>query len=86
MAPGPQEWNHSGARGDTAAREPVAQPFSRPRQSALDRSDRPAQVPRCLLVRMPLEIAENHRHAEALGQPVDLLMQHVPQVVVILGV
>jgi len=54
-------------------------------QAALDRSDQPAQMPRRLLAGTPFEVAENHGYPEALGQPVDLLVQHVRQVVVALG-
>ena len=65
-------------RGEAAAAEPVAEPFAAPRQPALDRPDRPAQMPRRLLVGAALEVAEDDRRAEPLRQPVDLLVEQRP--------
>ena len=50
-----------------AADQPDAEPLPPVRQPALDRADRPAQLPRRLLVREALEEAEHDRDAEALG-------------------
>ena len=69
-----------------SADEPVAKPFPSPGQPALDGADRPAQMPGRLLVGASFEVAEDDRHPEPLGQSVDLLVQHRPQVVVRLGV
>ena len=71
--------------GEAAACEPVAKPLSRSCQAALDGSNWQAQMPRGLLVGVSLEVAENHGRPELLGQPVDLLVQQVPQVIVLLG-
>ena len=43
-------------------------------------------MPRGLLVGATFQVAEDHGDPEPLGQPVDLLVQHVLQVVVILDV
>ena len=56
--------------------QPATQNLSRPRQAALDRSHRPAQVPGCLLVSEALQIAKHYRHAVPLRKPVDLLVEH----------
>ena len=63
----------------------MAQAFPPTRLPALDRSDRPAQMPRRLLVGATLEVAEHHRCTVALGEPVDLLVEHSPQLVSHLG-
>ena len=82
----PKQGDHPGAGGETAAREPVTEPLSCPRQSALDGADWPAEVTRGLLVGISLEVAEDHGRPESLGKPVDLLVQQVPQVVLVFGV
>ena len=62
-APAPRRMSRSRSRSPTA------------RQPALDRADRPAQVPRRLLMGAALEVAEHHRRAVPLGQPLDLLVE-----------
>ena len=74
-----------GSGGQAAADEPVAEPLPPPRMPALDRPDRPSQMPGCVLVRVPLEIAEDQGCAVALGKAVDFLVEHPPQFVVRLG-
>ena len=61
--------------------EPFAEPVAGPRQAALDRPDRPAQVPGRLLVGASFEVAEDHRGPITLGEPFDLLVEHSRQVV-----
>ena len=68
-------------RGDAAADQPIAEPCATARQPALDRPDRPAQMPRRLLVGAALEVAEDHRRPVPLGEPVDLLVQQPLQLV-----
>ena len=64
-------------RRKAAAPQPIAQTLVRPRQPALDRADRPSQVPGHLLVSPSFEIAEDHRGTIALGKPVDLGVQQL---------
>ena len=70
-----------GVRGKAAAAEPIAKTFPPARLPALDRPHRPAQMPRRLLVGASLEVAEDQRRPVALGEPVDLLVEHPPQLV-----
>ena len=52
-----------------------SQPLAALRQPALDRADGEAQLRRGLLVAQPLEVAQDDRRPEPLGQPVELLVQ-----------
>ena len=67
---------------DAAAAEPVAQPFATSSLPALDRPDRPAQMPGRLLVAAALEVAEDQRGPESLRQPLDLFVEHAFELVV----
>ena len=71
----PRHGERAQLRGDAAAEQAVAEASAAPRQPALDRADRPAQVPRGLLVGAALEVAEDDRRAVTFGEPVDLLVQ-----------
>ena len=72
-------------RCDAAAESRARSRSPAAREPALDRPDRPAQVPRGLLVGQALEVAEHHRRAATFGQPVDLLVQQGQQLVVAVG-
>ena len=68
-------------RRQAAAGQPVPEPLPPPRQPALDRPDGAAEVPRRLLVRAAFQVAEHHRDAIPLGQPVHLLVDDGREVV-----
>ena len=78
----PEHADERCGRREAAPREPVAEPFPRPAEPALDRADGPAQVPRRLLVGAALQVAEDDRDAEPLRQPVDLLVEQPAEAVV----
>ena len=42
-------------------------------------------MPRRLIVRTPLEVAKHQRRPEPLGEPLDLLVEHPPQLGIGLG-
>ena len=67
--------------GASPRREAFTQVLSPLCQPALDRTDRPPQVASRLLVSATFEIAEDHRYSKALGKPLDLFVQDLPEVV-----
>ncbi len=65
---------HSGARRgrDTATNQANLQALAALLQPALERADGEAELPRRLLVGQALEVAEDDRRPEPLGEPVEL--------------
>src|SRR5262249_11722555 len=81
-----------GARAGDAAKTPApprrqtpAPPVAGRGQPALDRPDRTAEHLRRRLVGPAFQLAEDHRRAEPLGKPVDLLVHERLEVVRALG-
>ncbi len=62
-----------------AAGEPGAEQVAGTGEPPLDRPDRPPELVRDLLVRLPFEVAEDHRRSVFLGQSADLVMEHRPE-------
>ena len=65
-------------RAHAAADQPGAQLLAGPGQPRLDRPHRAAQPPRRLLVAQPLQVAQQHRQPEPIGEPAQLLVQLGP--------
>ena len=65
-----------GRRAEAAADQAVAEPGAAAGLAALDRADRPAKLPRGLLVREALEVAEDHGRSIAVGELAQLLVDH----------
>ncbi len=75
IAPGPRTGAaEPGGHRQAMAGQAPSEPFASSRQPALDRTDGASEVPRRLLVAAALHIAEDDRHPEAVGEPVDLRM------------
>jgi hypothetical protein len=68
----------AGRECHSAAHEPGSEPLLTPRQPALDRSDRPAELLRGHFAGQALELTEDDRLAELPGKPVELLVQLRP--------
>jgi hypothetical protein len=64
-----------------AADQPAAEPLPPAGQPAPDRPGRPAQLARRLLSGQPLEVAEHEGHAIPRGQPAELLVQRLSEVI-----
>ncbi len=73
-------------RSEPAAAKPVAESFAPSRLAALDRAERPAEMPGGLLVAASLEIAEDHGCPITLGQLLDLFVEQTIEIVVVHGV
>ena len=71
----------AGRERQASACEPGSQQVTRPGEPALDRPDRPFEEGGHLLVRLPLQVAEDDGLAIFLGESADLLMQHGPELV-----
>ncbi len=65
-------------RRHAAAGQPVAQLLACPGQPRLDRPDRAAQSLRRLLVGQALQVAEQHRQPEPIGEPAQFLVELRP--------
>ncbi len=70
---------------DAAPAESVAEFFAASRLPALDRADRPAQMPRRLLVAASFEIAEHNGRTITLGEHFDLGVKETIEIIVFHG-
>ncbi len=67
-------------RAEPSADESVVEPSSSPGEPALDRADRPAELPGGFLATLAFEVAEHDRLPEAAGESPELLVDDPRQI------
>ena len=65
-----------GGQHNTPLTQPTRECLAGTREPAGERPLRNAQLPRGLLPRLLFQLAEDHRHAQVLGEPGDLLVEY----------